>query len=382
MVWTGKSSELRIHCDQTHGTLPQVLEAEHTISLGHWTGVTLLWIQTGACIGNQQGSQDVWQKQTHLLSYWLIQDRYRLLAFPETLHMPGSKPFCCQGGWEIALVGSRFTHAAESRYAPIEGEALAVADALEKARFFVLGRSDLIVVVDHKPLLRVFTDRSLEAIGNPRIQNLKEKTLCYRFQMIHIPGARHNVPPSHWLILPTNPGTARWCVFCHRHQWPALSWIPDTLLSRRYQDCWWLPPPRLGVPHPGISYSSVELSSGSDLGSGAVGHSQWSGHEPACVHYRIWHAQSLSWTPYPTQRLPPIPQWSVHCWWSCHLQGACSHPPLSPWGSPRCSPCCTPGSIFNDGMCWGFCILARHHLRHHHPSGQVQPLQPHVTIPA
>ena len=104
---------------------------------------------------------------------------------------PGSKPFCCQGGWQIALVGSRFTHAAESRYAPIEGEALAVADALEKARFFVLGCSDLIVVVDHKPLLRVFTDRSLEAIANPRLRNLKEKTLRYRFRMMHIPGARH-----------------------------------------------------------------------------------------------------------------------------------------------------------------------------------------------
>ena len=37
-------------------------------------------------------------------------------------------PFCCRGGWQIALVGSRFTHAAEYRYAPIEGEVLAVAD--------------------------------------------------------------------------------------------------------------------------------------------------------------------------------------------------------------------------------------------------------------
>ena len=98
-----------------------------------------------------------------------------------------------------------------------------------------------------------------------------------------------------------------------------------------------------------VTILNFGLCSGSDLGSGAVGHSQWSGHEPACVHYWIWHAQSSSRTPYPTQRLPPIPQWSVHCWCSCHLQGACSHPPLSLWGSPRCSPCCTPGSIFNDG---------------------------------
>ncbi len=102
-----------------------------------------------------------------------------------------TKPFCCRNGWKIALVGSRFTHASESRYAPIEGEALAVADALEKARFFVLGCKDLTIAVDHKPLLKIFGDRSLEDIPNARLRNLKEKTLRYRFKMIHIPGAKH-----------------------------------------------------------------------------------------------------------------------------------------------------------------------------------------------
>ena len=91
----------------------------------------------------------------------------------------------------ITLVGSRFTHAAESRYAPIEGEALAVADALEKARYFVLGCSDLIVAFDHKPFLKIFRDRALEDISNTRLRNLKEKTLCYRFCIVHIPGVKH-----------------------------------------------------------------------------------------------------------------------------------------------------------------------------------------------
>ena len=101
------------------------------------------------------------------------------------------EPFCCRTGWKITLVGSRFTHPAESRYAPIEGEALAVADALDKCRYFVLGCDNLIIAVDHKPLLKVFTNRSLEDIGNSRLRNLKEKTLRYRFRMIHIPGAKH-----------------------------------------------------------------------------------------------------------------------------------------------------------------------------------------------
>ena len=103
----------------------------------------------------------------------------------------GTTPFCCRDGWKISLVGSRFTHAAESRYAPIEGEALAVADALDKARFFVLGCSDLIVAVDHKPLLKILGDRSLDDITNTRLRNLKEKTLRYRFRMVHISGI-HN----------------------------------------------------------------------------------------------------------------------------------------------------------------------------------------------
>lgn len=102
-----------------------------------------------------------------------------------------SKPFCCKTGWKVSLVGSRFTSATESRYAPIEGEALAVVDALKKARHYVLGCPDLVITVDHKPLLKIFGDRLLEDISNPRLCNLKEKTLQYKFRMVHIPGVKH-----------------------------------------------------------------------------------------------------------------------------------------------------------------------------------------------
>jgi len=102
------------------------------------------------------------------IRFWLLQKHCACIK---------SEPFCCPTGWKITLVGSRFTHPAESRYAPIEGEALAVADSLDKARYFVLECRDLIIAVDHKPLLRVFRDRSLEDISNTRLRNLKEKTL-------------------------------------------------------------------------------------------------------------------------------------------------------------------------------------------------------------
>ena len=121
------------------------------------------------------------------VGYWLFQKH---------CSCPSEDIFCCKTGWRITLVGSRFTHSAESRYAPIEGEALAVADALDKARHFVLGCKNLTIAVDHKPLLKVFGDRSIDQIGNTRLRNLKEKTLRYRFRMIHIPGVRNKTPDA------------------------------------------------------------------------------------------------------------------------------------------------------------------------------------------
>ena len=129
-------------------------------------------------------------RPTCLATDW-SKDGIGFWLFQKHCNCTSNRPFCCPAGWKVALVGSRFTHAAESRYAPVEGEALAVADALDKARFFVLGCNNLTIAVDHKPLLKLFGDRSLEDIPNPRLRNLKEKTLRYRFQMIHIPGIKH-----------------------------------------------------------------------------------------------------------------------------------------------------------------------------------------------
>nr|KAG5706167.1 hypothetical protein BaRGS_025789 [Batillaria attramentaria] len=129
-------------------------------------------------------------KPTCLATDW-SKDGIGFWLFQKHCSCPSTKPFCCKTGWRITLVGSRFTSGAESRYAPIEGEALAVVDALDKARHFTLGCSDLIVAVDHKPLLKTFGDRCLDDIPNPRLRNLKEKSLRYRFRVVHIPGVRH-----------------------------------------------------------------------------------------------------------------------------------------------------------------------------------------------
>ena len=98
-------------------------------------------------------------------------------------------PNCGNGHWRLILAGSRFTKESESRYAPIEGEALAVAYGLNQCRMFVLGSPDLLVAVDHKPLTKILNDRSLDNIENPRLLRLKEKTLQFEYKIIHIPGS-------------------------------------------------------------------------------------------------------------------------------------------------------------------------------------------------
>ena len=97
-------------------------------------------------------------------------------------------PDCCPGGWRIALAGSRFLTPAEQRYATIEGEALAVAWGLEQTRYFTQGCDNLVVITDHKPLVKIFGDRTLEEITNSRLFRLKQRTLPWRFDIKHLPG--------------------------------------------------------------------------------------------------------------------------------------------------------------------------------------------------
>ena len=101
---------------------------------------------------------------------------------------PSGIPDCCPGGWRITLAGSRFLSSAEQRYAAIEGEALAVAWGLEQTRYFTQGCDNLVIVTDHKPLVKIFGDRTLDEITNSRLFRLKQRTLPWRFDIKHLPG--------------------------------------------------------------------------------------------------------------------------------------------------------------------------------------------------
>ena len=86
------------------------------------------------------------------------------------------------------LAVSRFLKAAETKYAPIEGEALAIAWALEDSKYFTMGCDSLIITTDHKPLVKIFGDRTLDEISNPRIFKLKQRALPWNFTIAHVPG--------------------------------------------------------------------------------------------------------------------------------------------------------------------------------------------------
>ena len=101
-------------------------------------------------------------------------------------------PFCCRGGWKLALCGSRHLSDAEAGYAVVEGEAAAVVWCLRKARLFLLGCPNFLLITDHRPLVKLFGDRSLKDIANPRLLRLKEKTLLYSFTVKYIPGKKNS----------------------------------------------------------------------------------------------------------------------------------------------------------------------------------------------
>ena len=113
------------------------------------------------------------------------------------------------------MVGSSFNSPAESNYAPIEGECLGVVNALHKTKYYTQGCDKLIVGTDHKPLLGVLNNRSLESIDNPRLVRLKEKTLGWRFRIIHIPGRKLVGPDALSRAVAPSPEEMQMLVYCH-----------------------------------------------------------------------------------------------------------------------------------------------------------------------
>ena len=100
--------------------------------------------------------------------------------------------------------GSRFLTDAETRYATIELELLAVVWAMSKCRPYLIGQQHFTLMTDHRPLVPILNHYTLDAVENPRLQRLKEKLSPYLFtaewragKYLCIPDALSRAPVDH-----------------------------------------------------------------------------------------------------------------------------------------------------------------------------------------
>ena len=107
------------------------------------------------------------------------------------------------GTWSLVRAGSRFLTDAESRYAIIELEMLAVAWATSKCHLFLVGLQHFQVITDHNPLVPILNHHRLDEIGNPRLQRLKIKLMAYNFTTEWVKGTKNDAPDA----LSRNPVT-------------------------------------------------------------------------------------------------------------------------------------------------------------------------------
>ena len=91
------------------------------------------------------------------------------------------------GQWKVVQAGSRFLSPAESRYAMIELELLAIVWAAKKTTSFITG-VQFELMTDHKPLIPILEHYSLSQIENKRLQRLKEKINHLKFNVTWVPG--------------------------------------------------------------------------------------------------------------------------------------------------------------------------------------------------
>ena len=82
--------------------------------------------------------------------------------------------------WKLVQCGSRFLSDAESRYAMIELELLAVAWAVSKCSLYLSGR-EFELITDHRPLIPILNTYSLNQIENERLLRLRLKLQNYVF---------------------------------------------------------------------------------------------------------------------------------------------------------------------------------------------------------
>ena len=73
-------------------------------------------------------------------------------------------------------------------YSPIEGEATAISKGLQDTKYYTLGSKNLHIATNHQPLVATLGEQSVADVPNRRLAKIKEKMMCWRFEMIYNPG--------------------------------------------------------------------------------------------------------------------------------------------------------------------------------------------------
>ena len=129
---------------------------------------------------------------TKVLAYYSPSRQTRLVVDASRLNGLGFvlKQLQDDGNWKPVQAGSRFLTSAETRYAMIELEMLAIAWACTKTRIYIEGlpRAQFQIWTDHAPLVPILEKQALPDISNKRLQRLKMKVDHLTFQAVWVKG--------------------------------------------------------------------------------------------------------------------------------------------------------------------------------------------------
>ena len=95
-----------------------------------------------------------------------------------------------KGKPHIIKCGSCSLTSAQSNYATIELECLAILRGIEKCDYFLKGISTFTVITDHRPLLGTFA-KPLHELSNPRLLRFREKLTSFSFNLVWHAGKDH-----------------------------------------------------------------------------------------------------------------------------------------------------------------------------------------------
>ena len=124
---------------------------------------------------------------------------------PTALHTDAAKNFGLgyallqkhEDRWKLVKCGSRYLSPPESRsYSIIELELTAIVWALHKCRYYLLGLHEFEIVTDHKSLVPILNNYTMDNLDTFRLLRLKEKTVNYVFRASWKKGKEHALPDA------------------------------------------------------------------------------------------------------------------------------------------------------------------------------------------